>query len=58
MEQIMDIDEVGFSKLQIGQSDPKEELLEVMKSLIPPPSTTEASGDTTVNRDGEGLTDV
>ena len=32
MEQTMDIDEVPFSKLQIGQSDPKEETLEVMKS--------------------------
>ena len=40
-EQIMDIDEVAFSKLQIGQSDPKEELLEVMKSLIPPEEATE-----------------
>ena len=42
-EQTMDIDEVAFSKLQIRQSDPKEELLEVMKSLIPLPSMTEAS---------------
>ena len=30
MEQTMDIDEVAFSKLQIRQSDPKEEPLEVI----------------------------
>ena len=29
--------EIAFSKLQIGQSDPKEKPLEVTKSLIPPP---------------------
>ena len=35
MEQTMDIDKVAFSKLQIGQSDLKEETLELTKSLIP-----------------------
>ena len=30
MEQTMDIDKVPFSKLQIGQVDEEEELLEVM----------------------------
>ena len=54
-KQTTDIDEVAFSKLQIGQSDLKEEPLQVMKSLIPPPSTMEASGDTTENTDVEGL---
>ena len=41
MEQSTDIDEVALRKLQIRQSGPKEELLEVMTSLIPPPPTTE-----------------
>ena len=35
MAQTMDIDEVPFSKLQIGQYDQKEEPLEVMDSLVP-----------------------
>ena len=39
-EQTMDIDKVTFSKLHTGQSDPKEEPLGVMKSLIPPPPAT------------------
>ena len=49
MEQTTDIDEVAFSKLQIRQSNPKEETLEVTKSLIPPLSMTEASEDATEN---------
>ena len=57
-EQTMDIDEVAFSKLQIGQSDLKEEPLEVTKSLVPPPSTMEASEDMMENTDGEGLTEA
>ena len=40
--QTIDIDKVTFSKLQIGQSNPGEDPLEVMKSLIPPPPVTEA----------------
>ena len=55
MEQTTDIDEVAFSKLQIGQSDLKEEPLEVTNSLIPPPSTMEILGDMTENTDEEGL---
>ena len=51
----MDIDEVAFSKLQFGQSDPKEEPLEVTKSLILPPSTMEALGGMAENTDREGL---
>ena len=52
----MDIDEVPFSKLQIGQDDCKEESLEVMELLVLPP-TLEASEDTTKNMD-EGLREV
>ena len=58
MEQTMNIDKVTFSKLQIGQSDLKEEPFEVMTSLIPLPPTTEASGDVMENTDGEGLLEV
>ena len=43
-EQTTDIDEVAFSKQQIGQSNLKEEPIEVMKSLIPPPQVTETPG--------------
>ena len=54
----MDIDEVAFSKLQIGQSDPKGGPLEVTKSLILTPPVTEASRDMTENTYWEGLTEV
>ena len=37
IDKTTDIDKVPFSKLQIRQSDPKEELIEVTDSLIPPP---------------------
>ena len=36
-EQTTDLDKVSFSKLQIGQDDQREEPLEVMESLVPPP---------------------
>ena len=49
----MDINEVPFSKLQIGQDDDKKEVLEVMESLVPPPASG-ALEDTTKNTD-EGL---
>ena len=39
IEQTTDVNEIAFSKLQIGQSDLKEEKLEVTDSLIPPPLT-------------------
>ena len=34
-----DVNKIAFGNLQIGQSDPKEEPVEVMDSLIPPPLT-------------------
>ena len=37
IDQKTDVDEIVFGKLQIGQSNLKEELVEVMDSLIPPP---------------------
>ena len=52
-EQTMDIDEVPFSKLQIGQDAQKKEPLEVTESLVPPPSMTEASDDTVEKTNGE-----
>ena len=54
-ELTMDIDEVTFSKLQIRQSDPKEEPLQVTKSLIPPPPVTEAPEEVTENTNREEL---
>ena len=39
IDQKTDVDEIAFSKLQIRQSDPKEELVEVTGSLIPLPMT-------------------
>ena len=57
-EQTTDTDEVAFSKLQIRQSSPKEEMLEVTTSLIPPPTVTEASEDAMENNNGEGLWEV
>ena len=50
-----DIDEVAFSKLQIGQSDPKEEPIEMTDSLFTPPSVMETPGDMTGNTDKEEL---
>ena len=39
MEQTMDIDEVPFHKLNLGQDEQKEkEPLEMTQSLVPPPS--------------------
>ena len=53
----MDIDEIPFSKLQIGQDSHKEEPLEVMESLVLPPSTLATLEDTIKNTD-EGLTEA
>ena len=39
IDQKMDVDKLALSKLQIGQSDPKEELVDVTDVLIPPPTT-------------------
>ena len=50
-----DIDEVAFSELQIGQSDPKKEPVEVTNSLIPPPPLMETQGDMTWNTGREEL---
>ena len=55
MEHTTDISKVPFSKPQIGQVDQKEEPLEVMASLVPPPPMTEASDYTTGNTNGEEL---
>ena len=58
MEQTTDIDKVAFSKLQIRQSNLKEELLEVTKSLIPPSPMTEAPEDMIENTNGEWLSEA
>ena len=59
IDQTTDIDEVAFSKLQIRQSDPKEEMIEVMRSLTPPPPPAiETPGDMTGNTKGEELSKV
>ena len=56
-EKIMDVDEIPFSKLQIGQDSHKEEPLELTESLVLPPSTLATLEDTTKNTD-KGLTEV
>ena len=58
IDQTTDIDEVAFIKLQIGQSNPKEEPIEVTKSLIPPPSVIKTPGEVTENTNGEELLEV
>ena len=59
IDQTTDIDKVAFSKLQIRQSDPKEEPIEVTNSLIPPPPpVTEIPGDMTGNTNGEELSEA
>ena len=56
--QTTDTEEVAFNNLQIRQSDLKEELVEVMKSLIPPPEVTEIPGEVTENTNREELSEV
>ena len=58
MEQTTDIDKVGFSKLQIGQDDLKEEPLVVARLLIPQPTVTEPLEQVIENTNGEGLLEV
>ena len=48
----MDVDELALSKLQIRQSDPKEELVDVTDSLILPP-TTKAPEDMAEKNDAD-----
>ena len=57
-EQTTDTDKVAFSKLQIRHSDPKKELLEVTKSLIPLLPMTEALEDAMENTNGEELSEA
>ena len=57
-DKIIDIDEVASSNLQIRQSDPKEELIEVMKSLTPPLPLTETPRDMTGKTNGEELSEA
>ena len=47
----MDTNEIPLSKLQIGQDSCEEELLEVMESLVLPPSTLATLEDATENTD-------
>ena len=58
IEQTMDIDEIPFNKLQIGQDDLKDEPLEVIESLVPPPQMMETSDKTAENTNGEELMEV
>ena len=53
--QTTDIDEIPFSKLQIGQDIQKEEPLEVMESLVLLSPATETSEDMAKNTDREVL---
>ena len=56
-DQRTDVDEVAFIKLQIRQSDLREELIEVTYSLIPPPPT-ETPEDTIGKNGGEELSEI
>ena len=51
------INEIPFSKLQIRQNDPKEELVEITDSLILPPMT-KALEDTVEKNDSDKLSEV
>ena len=57
IEQTTDVDEGAFSKLQIRQSDLKEEPIEVTDSLIPAPPT-KTPEDMTERNDGEELSEA
>ena len=57
IDKTTDINEVAFSKLQIIQSNPKEEPIEVTDSLVPPP-LTETPGDTTGKNNDKELLDA
>ena len=54
-DQIMALDDIDFSKLNLRQDDPKEEKTEVTDSLIPPPAKTETSEDKTKDTNREDL---
>ena len=56
MEQTTDMDKLSFSKLQMEQVNQKEEPLEGMELLIPPP--TEAAEDMTKNTDRDMITEA
>ena len=53
-----DINNVAFSKLHNGQSNLREELIEVTDSLIPPPPKMKTPGEMTGNTDREELSEV
>ena len=58
-EHTKDIDEIPFSKLQVGQDYSKEEPLEVTELLVPPPlQVTETSDNTVENTNGVDLTEA
>ena len=53
-DQNMDVNELVLSKLQIGQTDPKEELVNMTDSLIPSP-ITKAPEDMVEKNDSDEL---
>ena len=57
IDKITDVNEVAFSKLQIGQSNLKEEPIEVTDALVPPPST-KIPRDMTGKNDGKELSET
>ena len=57
IDKATDIDKVAFSKLQIRQGHPKDELIEVTDSLIPPP-LTETPGDMTGKNNSKELSEA
>ena len=57
IDKTTDVDEVAFSKLQIGQNDLKEEMIEVTDALVQSP-LTETSRDMTGKNDGKELSEA
>ena len=57
VDQMTDVDKIPFSKLQIRQNNPKEKLVEVAGSLLPPPMT-KALEDTIQKNDHDDLSEA
>ena len=57
IEQKTDVDELALSKLQIGQSDLKEEQVDSTDSLIPP-TTTKAPNEIVEKNDSDALSEA
>ena len=57
IDQNTDVNEIAFRKLQIRQSNLKEEMVEMTNSMIPPPLMEMPEG-TVEKNDSDGLSEV